>query len=125
MVKGVKKTKDQISPENQQLMQQEEGIKFQAQLFMCPALVGMKPQDIIYIPSLKIGDSLIEDYKVKSVSYSQDGANVALSVQASRTAGLNKPMNETAAKKFIEKADTLKTVEDWQQFAWGDRMGKE
>ena len=123
VVKGVKKTKDEISPENQQLMQQEEGIKFQAQMFMCPALVGIKPQDIIYIPSLLIGDTLIEDYKVQSVSYSQDGAVVGVSVNASRVPGLNKPMNETAAKKFIEKADTLKTTEDWTMYAWRDRMG--
>ena len=124
VVKGKKFTKNDEGPENQQLMQQEEGIKFQAQLFMCPALVGMKPQDIIYVPSLKIGDALMEDYKVQSVSYSQDGGVVALSVQATRTPGLNKPMNETAAKKFIEKADTLKTVEDWTNYAWKERIGK-
>jgi hypothetical protein len=33
-------------------------------------------------------------------------------------------MNETAAKKFIQKADSLKTVEDWTNYAWTDRMGK-
>jgi hypothetical protein len=32
-------------------------------------------------------------------------------------------MNETAAKKFIERANTLKTVEDWTRYAWSDRMG--
>ena len=115
--------KNEEGPKNQQLMQQEEGIKFQAQMFMCPSLVGIKPQDIIYIPSLKIGDALIEDYKIQSVSYSQDGALVGVSVSATRTAGLNKPMNEAAAKKFLEKADTLKTVEDWTNYAWKDRMG--
>jgi hypothetical protein len=124
VVKGNKFTQNDVGPENQQLMQQEEGIKFQAQFFMCPALVGMKPQDVIYIPSLKIGDSLMEDYKVQSVSYSQDGAVVGLSVQATRTPGLNKPMNETAAKKFIEKADTLKTTEDWTNYAWKERIGQ-
>jgi hypothetical protein len=124
VVKQNKFTQNDVGPENQQLMQQEEGIKFQAQFFMCPALVGMKPQDVIYIPSLKIGDSLMEDYKVQSVSYSQDGAVVGLSVQATRTPGLNKPMNETAAKKFIEKADTLKTTEDWTNYAWKERIGQ-
>jgi hypothetical protein len=124
VVKQNKFTKNDVGPENQQLMQQEEAIKFQAQLFMCPALVGMKPQDIIYIPSLKIGDSLMEDYKVKSVSYSQDGGLVSLSVQATRTAGLNKPMNETAAKKFIQKSNSLKTVEDWTNYSWKERIGK-
>ena len=82
VVKGVKKTKDEVSPENQQLMQQEEGIKFQAQMFMCPALVGIKPQDILYVPSLLVGDALIEDYKVQSVYYAHDGALVSVSVNA-------------------------------------------
>jgi hypothetical protein len=123
VVKGKKYLKNDEGPENQQLMQQEEGIKFQAQFFMCPALVGIKPQDIIYIPSLRIGDALIEDYKIQSVSYAQDGAIVGVNVQATRTAGLNKPMNEAAAKKFIQKADTLKTTEDWTNYAWKERLG--
>jgi hypothetical protein len=123
VVKQNKYTKNDVGPENQQLMQQEEGIKFQAQMFMCPSLVGIKPQDIIYIPSLRVGDSVMEDYKVQSVSYAQDGAVVGVSVQATRSPGLNKPMNEAAAKKFIQKADSLKTTEDWANFAWKERMG--
>jgi hypothetical protein len=122
VVKQNKFTKNDVGPENQQLMQQEEGVEFQASIFMCPLMVGIKPQDVIYIPSLLPSDELIEDYKVKSVSYSQEGAIVAVSVQASRTPGLDRPMNETAAKKFIEKANTLKTVEDWTTYAWTERL---
>ena len=124
VVKQNKYTKNDVGPENQQLMQQESGIKFQAQIFMCPLIVGIKPQDVIYIPSLLAGDKLIEDYKVQTVSYSQDGGIVSVSVSASRTPGLNHPMNETAAKKFIEKADTLKTVEDWTNYSWKGRLGQ-
>jgi hypothetical protein len=124
VAKGIRSTKNDEGPKNQELMQQEEGVKFNASFFMCPSLVGMKPQDVIYIPSLRIGDALIEDYKVQSVSYTQDGPNVSISVQATRTPGLDKPMNETAAKKFIQKADSLKTVEDWTNYAWTDRMGR-
>lgn len=123
VVKQNKFTKNDVGPENQQLLQQEGEVKFQAQFFMCPALVGMKPQDVIYIPSLKLGDSLMEDYKVGSVSYAQDGAMVSLSVNASRVAGLDKPMNQTAAEKFIKRADTLKTIEDWTNYAWKERIG--
>jgi len=122
-VKGTKFTQNDVGPEKQQLLQAEESIKFSATLFMCPALVGIKPQDIIYIPSLKIGDALMEDYKVTSVSYTQSKAIISINVNATRTAGLNHPMNEVAAKKFIQKADTLKTVEDWTNYAWKERMG--
>jgi hypothetical protein len=123
VVKQNKFTKNDVGPENQQLMQQEESIKFQAQFFMCPALVGIKPQDVLYIPSLLTSDDIMEDYKVQSVSYSQEGAMVSLSVQATRPAGLNKPMNETAAKKFIEKSNKLTTVDLWTEYAWKERMG--
>jgi hypothetical protein len=122
VVKQNKYTKNDVGPENQQLMQQEEGVKFQAVVFMCPLMVGIKPQDVIYIASLKTGDKLIEDYKVKSVSYAQDGGMVNVNVSACRTAGLDHPMNEEAAKKFIEKADGLKTIEDWTNYAWKERL---
>lgn len=121
-VKGNKFTQNDIGPEKQQLLEAEESIKFSATIFMCPAIVGIKPQDIIYIPSLKIGDALMEDYKVTSVSYTQSKAIISVNVNATRVAGLNKPMNEIAAKKFIQKADTLKTVEDWTNYAWKERM---
>lgn len=123
-VKGNKFAKNDIGPEKQQLMQQEDqGIKFSANIFMCPALVGIKPQDVVYIPSLKIGDAVIEDYKVKSVSYSQDGANISISIEATRTPGSNNLMNPTAGEKFKQKADTLKTIDDWTAYAWTERMG--
>jgi hypothetical protein len=123
VVKQNKYTKNDEGPTNQELMQQEDNVNLQAEIFMCPSLVGIKPQDIVYIPSLEIGDSLIEDYKVKSVTYAQNGPRIGVSIQATRTAGLDKPMNEAAAKKFIERANTLKTVEDWTRYAWSDRMG--
>jgi hypothetical protein len=31
-------------------------------------------------------------------------------------------MTGEAAKKWIAKADSLKTLEDWQQYAWVERM---
>jgi hypothetical protein len=123
-VKGNKFTKNDIGPEKQQFQQQEDSITLSTNMFMCPALVGIKPQDVIYIPSLKIGDALMEDYRVKTVSYVQDGAQITVNVSACRTAGLNHLMNDTAGKKFQEKADTLKTEQDWLNYAWKERMGK-
>jgi hypothetical protein len=123
-VKGDKFIKNDLGPEKQQLMQQEDqGVKLQSTFFLCPALVGIKPQDIIYVPSLKVGDALMEDYKVGSVSYQQDGAMVSVSVQASRSAGMSNMMNEAAGKKFLEKSNSLKTIEDWTAYAWNERMG--
>jgi hypothetical protein len=123
-VKGNKFSKNDVGPEKQQFMQKEDqGVEFQTSVFMCPAVVGIKPQDVIYIPSLKIGDAIMEDYKVKSVTYTQDGALVTVGIQATRTPGLNTLMNTTAGEKFKTKADSLKTVEDWTAYAWTERMG--
>jgi hypothetical protein len=110
-------------PQKQALNKEEEGVKLQAQLFMCPAIVGIKPQDVVYIPSLKTGSTQIEDYKVLSVSYSQQGATVGVSIEASRTFGLSKPMYPEEAKKFIEKANSLQTLNNWENFAWRERLG--
>jgi hypothetical protein len=122
VVKGTQFSENKIGPEKQQLLQQEEGVKMSAQMYMCPALVGIKPQDVVFVPSLKIGDKLIEDYKVTSVSYQQQAGTIAVSIQATRTYGLNKPMTGAAADKWLAKADTLKTLEDWQNYAWVERL---
>ena len=88
---------------------------------MCPAITGIKPQDVIYVPSLD--GKIIEDYKVSSVSYTQYGGSFSVSIQASRPYGLNVPMYAKESKKFLEKAKSLVTLEDWEQFAWRERLG--
>jgi hypothetical protein len=122
-VKGMEFSENPNGPQKQALNKEEEGVKLQAQLFMCPAIVGIKPQDIVYIPSLKTGSTQIEDYKVLSVSYSQQGATVGISIEASRTFGLSKPMYPEESKKFIEKANSLQTLNNWENYAWRERLG--
>ena len=121
--KGTQFEKNEVGPEKQQYLQQEEGVKLTADMYMCPALVGIKPQDIIFVPSLKQGDNRIEDYKITSVSYAQRGGIIGVNIQATRTYGLNDSMNPTASKKWIEKANQLKTLDDWANYAWKERIG--
>jgi hypothetical protein len=89
---------------------------------MIPALVGIKPYDIVYIPSFK-GD-YIEDWIVDSVGYDQNNGNVSISVQAKRSLGLGTPMNKKAADKFKGIAEGLgligpnATLEAWERYAW-------
>lgn len=122
-VKGFQYSENPNGPQKQEAGKQEDGIKLNAALFMCPALVGIKPQDIVYVPSLKTGSKEIEDYIVQSVSYQQQGGSVAISIEASRTFGLSKPMDEKNAKKFKAKADTFLTLSDWEYYAWRERLG--
>jgi hypothetical protein len=122
VVKGTQFSENTIGPQKQELLQREEQVKLQAQMYMCPALVGIKPQDVVFVPSLKTGDDLIEDYKVLAVSYSQQGGEVAVNVEGARGYGLNHPMSGAAASKWLAKSDTLKTLEDWQKYAWVERL---
>jgi hypothetical protein len=89
---------------------------------MCPLLVGVKPHDIIFVPSLT--GNYIEDWIVQSVGYSQDDGQININIRATRTFGLGTPMNKTAADKFtaIAKAKKLvgpgATLEAWDSYAW-------
>jgi hypothetical protein len=102
-------------------MNEEEGVKMDSQIFMCPAITGIKPQDVVYVPSLT--GKIIEDYKVTSVTYSQDGGTFAVSIQGCRPYGLNTSMYPEEAEKFLQKAKTLQTLSDWEHFAWRERLG--
>jgi hypothetical protein len=90
---------------------------------MCPLLVGIKPHDILYIPSLS--GEFIEDWVVQSVGYSAQNGSVEISVQASRVIGLGTPMNKEAADKFKASAISQgligpnSTLEAWEKYAWG------
>ena len=121
--KGVKYSENKNGPEKQKLGKEETGIKLNATLFMTPAILGIKPEDIVYIPSLKKGSSQIEDYVVKSVSYSQQGGTFGISVEATRTFGLSNPMYPEEARKFLAKAQSFLSLDDWAQYAWRDRLG--
>jgi hypothetical protein len=119
--KGLLYSENPNGPQKQQVMNEEEGVKMDSQIFMCPAITGIKPQDVVYVPSLT--GKIIEDYKVTSVTYSQDGGTFAVSIQGCRPYGLNTSMYPEEAEKFLQKAKTLQTLSDWEHFAWRERLG--
>lgn len=119
--KGLQYSENPNGPQKQQALNEEEGVKITANIFMCPAMTGIKPQDVIYVPSLN--GQIIEDYKVTSVTYTQDGGSFSVSVQGCRPYGLNSSMYPKEAEKFLQKAKTLKTLSDWEHFAWRERLG--
>ena len=105
------------------LLQKERTAKLSVNLFMCPALTGIKPCDIIFIPNYS-GESL-EDWIVNSVEYEQSDGGVNLSIQASRTYGLGTFMNSQIGKNWLYVAvNTLGlvgkfgSIENWVRYAW-------
>jgi len=110
-------------PDRQNALNQEKNAKLTFSTFLCPLLVGLKPHDILYIPSLT--GQFIEDWIVQSVGYSAQNGGVEVSVQATRIIGLGTPMNEGAANKI--KASAIAqgligpnaTLEAWEKYSWG------
>lgn len=119
---GIQNKDNPDGPTKQNILNDEGTAQLSMQTYMCPALVGVKPLDILYIPSLK-GD-YIEDWIVDSVSLDQNDGNISMSITAKRILGLGTPMVKKAADKFLAfaKANNLvgptATLEAWDRYAW-------
>lgn len=113
---GISNKENKIGVDKQNALEEENTARLTMGTFLCPVLVGLKPHDILYIPSLT-GD-YIEDWIVQTVDYNQTDGGVDISVSATRIQGLGVPMNEKAAKPFMQKAKQLTTLEAWDAYAW-------
>ncbi len=104
------------------LIQQERTAKLSAALFMCPALTGIKPCDIVFIPNY--AGTYMEDWIVTSVEYEQTDGGVNLNVQAARQFGMGNLMHEVNGKWWLGLATSLGlvgasgTLENWVKYAW-------
>ena len=121
---GVQNKDNPDAPGRQIALNQEKGTELSFDTFMCPVLVGLKPNDIVFIPSLK-GNDTIEDWIVQNIDYTQSNGAVNISVRATRTFGVTETMNEKMAKKFLDFAKQQKlvgegaTLEAWDKYSWG------
>lgn len=115
-------TNNADGPKKQELLNKEKQSKLSADLLMCPVLTGIKPHDIVFIPSLS--GNYIEDWVVESVSYTQSNGSVRVSLQATRPYGLGNAMQEKVAKEFQTFAEgaglvgSSATLEAWTAYAW-------
>ena len=117
---GVQNANNPDGPKKQELLQKEKGSTLSANMFMAPVLVGIKPGDIVYVPSLQTDaeNTYIEDWIVSSVNYVQSDGSISVSVSASRPYGLGTLINEKSGDKWRKKAQTLKSLDDWAAYAW-------
>ena len=104
------------------ILQEERTARLSASLFMCPALTGIKPCDIIFLPSY-VGN-YIEDWIVTSVEYEQSNGGVNLNVQAARKFAAGDLMHQSNGKLFKEIGTGVlfgdgATIENWVSYAWG------
>ena len=121
---GVQNASNPDGPKKQDLLNKEKGSTLSVNTFLSPVLVGIKPGDIVYIPSLQtdVENSYLEDWVVTSVSYTQSDGVIGVSISGSRPYGLGNLINEKAGKKWREKARTLKTLDDWMEYAWPSNL---
>jgi hypothetical protein len=126
---GIRNAKNVDGPAKQLLLQKEQQCKLNANIFVCPALMGIKPNDIVYIPSLKEGATYVEDWIVENVNYQQTSGGIEVSIGATRLFAREGLMNPTAGAKFQKRAATLNQpgragLEAWRGYAWDLPYGK-
>lgn len=111
-------------PARQIAINQEKVANISLTTFMVPLLCGIKPNDIIFVPSLT--GSYIEDWIVQQVGYRQTNGGVEISIQGSRVYGQGTPMNEQVASQFQDLANGLgltgsaANLDAWDRYAWGN-----
>lgn len=88
---------------------------------MLPYIVGIKPRDIIAIPSLKGPGDFIEDWEVTGVNYTQSSqGSVDLSISGRRVyaPGGVAMMDPPTLAEVKATVATLRTPEKWNAFYW-------
>lgn len=87
---------------------------------MLPYMVGVRPRDILAIPSLKGPGNFIEDWEITSVQYSQDpSGGIQLQLQGQRPyIGEETLMDEGSQAKVKAQVARLQSLEAWEQFYW-------
>jgi hypothetical protein len=122
---NVTNKKNPKGPDRQNALNQEKGSTMSMDTFLTPILVGIKPNDIVFVPSLT--GNYIEDWIVQSVSYAQSNGNIKVSIRATRTFNSKTSMNSKVGKEFLNYAKQQGLVgpnaklKNWDNYAWGLR----
>ena len=87
---------------------------------MLPNMVGIKPRDMVVVPSMKAG-GYMEDYEVTSVKYDMDNnGGVKISISGERPFTGDENMLDASSIASIRSiCDSLTTADSWNAFYWG------
>ena len=124
---NIRSENNEDGPRKQDTFTKERAAKLSLSTLMCPALTGLKPLDIIFIPSFN--EEFIEDWIVSSVEYQQNEKGVDLSIQATRPVGQGEPMSPKNSERYLDgyaqlaglsKSSSSKEdkLVNWMNFAW-------
>jgi rare lipoprotein A (peptidoglycan hydrolase) len=120
---GVRSFENPNGPKKQEMGREEGQATLSVSTLMVPALVGVKPIDVLFIPAFDGG--FIEDWKVTDVEYAQSGGSgeITVSIQASRIYGSGSLMNKVG-EEWLQKANSLglvgenASIANWERYAW-------
>ena len=87
---------------------------------MVPYMVGIKPRDIVAIPSLKGPGDYIEDWEVDSVQYKQDDVvGVSISISGKRPyTGEESILDAGSLADVQSTVASLTTPAAWNRLYW-------
>lgn len=117
--KGTKKTAG-VEKEARSKKDQIGNIRANAEFFMVPYVVGIKPRDFIAVPSLTNPCLYVEDWVVEQVTYTQsDDGQVRVGVECTREfIGTENMMDKKAVDAVKNIANGLQSTTAWQSFYW-------
>lgn len=129
---NIRSEKNTMGPIKQDMFTKEKTAKLALTTFMCPYLVGIKPLDIIFIPSYST--NYVQDWIVNSVEYQQTQGGVDVAIQATRVYGSGDPMcpeDVEFARENLQLSNVLTsgnnqktaTLEQWETIAWDGYLG--
>ena len=101
-------------------MGQKLAVTMNADFIMVPQIVGMKPGDIVAIPSIKGPADYIEDFEVTEISYTQEDTGfIRMSIKAERPyLGKQNMLDAGSVATVQARCQSLTHADAWNQFYW-------
>ena len=87
-------------------------------LFMIPAITGIVPRDVIFIPSLT--GKYVEDWFVTGTNYNFSSGGVTIDITCKRVDESEGTIVEDKSK-FLELAKSLDSPEAWNAYYWSTK----
>jgi hypothetical protein len=106
-------------------MAQQLAVELSTDFIMVPQVVGMRPGDIVCIPSLKGPGEYIEDFEIKEISYTQEDTGfIRMSISAWRPyLGKKNMLDEGSVAQVQARVQSLTEADSWNAYYW--RQGPE
>lgn len=108
----------QLNIEAKVAMERQDKAQCDGDFFMVPQLVGIKPRDVIFIPSMSL--DYLEEWVLSQVSYSFEGGGCKIGVTGYRfdLGATQKLVSTETYNRFLNKLKSLRTIRDWESYYW-------